>query len=195
VDLRAGQLLPWSPDYLQIFQAAAAYDPSLQAPKWEAFLEQILPDEGLRRYSGLVSGYYITGETSEQIFHIPYGSGQNGKSKWIEVQTKLLGTYARQIPISTFIRGRGVRNDQLWSLAELRGRRWVYAAEPNLGDSLDQSLNKISYRRREDFSRFMREGLFEFEPRFKFTLETNNLPELPEGLTFAMKGEIRSCLL
>lgn len=191
VDLRAGQLLPWSPDYLQIFQAAAAYNPSLKAPKWESFLEQILPDEDLRRYAGLVSGYYITGETSEQIFHIPYGSGQNGKSKWIEVQTKLLGSYARQIPISTFIRGRGVRNDQLWSLAELRGRRWVYAAEPNLGDSLDQSLIKSATGGEKISARFMREGLFEFEPRFKFTLETNNLPELPEGLTFAMKRRVR----
>ena len=191
VDLKTGQLLSWSPDYLQIFQANAVYNPEAKAPKWEKFLQQILPDKKLREYTGLVSGYYITGETKEQIFHIPYGSGNNGKSIWVAVQTSILGSYARQIPISTFIKQKNQSSEKLWTMAQLRGVRWVYAGEPNLGDVLDQSFIKMATGGEKISARFMREGLFEFTPKFKFTLETNDLPGLPQGLTFAMKRRIR----
>ncbi len=56
------------------------------------FLDRIFDeDEDVIRYVQTLTGYCLTGETTEQAFWVMYGTGANGKSTFIKTLLSLLG--------------------------------------------------------------------------------------------------------
>jgi hypothetical protein len=94
VDLRTGKLREHrSGDYMTRQTAAS---PKGECPLWMAFLGKITGgDEALQRYLQRISGYFLTGVTTEQELYFFYGSGNNGKGVWTRAVSGILHDYHR----------------------------------------------------------------------------------------------------
>jgi putative DNA primase/helicase len=94
VDLTTGELRAHLPADLQSKITTGAYDPGVPAPRWMAFLEEVLPDADVRRYFHKLAGYSVAGDVGENVLPFAYGSGANGKSVAFHVIGEVLGDYA-----------------------------------------------------------------------------------------------------
>lgn len=175
VDLRTGKVMPCDQDLLLTRVCGAPVVSDAACPRWLSFLEKVLPDSDVRQYVQRAVGYSLTGLTREKVFFICEGSGDNGKSVFMEVLTRVLGDYAVTTPASTITQqrmGSGVPND----IARLRGARFVPVAETAEGDRLAAELIKRLTGGDTVTARFMRQEFFEFTPQLKLWLATNHPP-------------------
>lgn len=73
--------------------AGTGYDPDATSPRWDQFLEEILPDDDVRNYVQRLIGYALVGTQTEAILPILIGDGFNGKSTFVELVATLFGSY------------------------------------------------------------------------------------------------------
>lgn len=159
--------------------AGAAYDPSATCPKFEAFLETIMPDDIMRNYLQQLFGYCLSGLISEQAVFLFQGEGGNGKSMLVSTIADVLGDYATGTPIQSFLRdknrsGSGPSPD----IARLPGARMVRASEPRSGDVLDEGRIKEWSGGEAIQARKLGEDFFEFIPCGKLFLSFNRVPNI-----------------
>lgn len=179
IDLRTGGMKPARRQDLITKMAPVAYDESADHPRWSRFLEDICAgNEELMLYLQRAVGYACTGDVREQCLFFCYGTGQNGKSTFIEIIHELLGTYAQQAEFSSFLqrRGEGPRND----LARMRGTRFVSAVEAPGDRSFDESILKQLTGGDTITARRLYEEFFEFRPTHKIFLAANHKPHVSE---------------
>jgi putative DNA primase/helicase len=122
----------------------------------------------------LAAGLALTGDTSEQVMFILYGSGANGKSTFLNVLMRILGDYAIATPTDTFMRRKGdqISND----IARLRGTRLVTTTEAEQGRRLSEPLIKQITGNDAMTARFLYGEFFDFIPTFKIFMATNHKP-------------------
>jgi putative DNA primase/helicase len=176
VNLRTGETREHRREDLLTKITGADYRPDTPAPRWEAFLERVLPSQDLRGFVQRASGYSATGDTSEQAMFINHGVGANGKSTFHEAIAAALGDYATRTPTDMLMARRftGVPND----VARLKGARFVAAAETEEGRRLDEARIKDLTGQDTITARFMKGEWFDFTPTHKLHLSTNHKPEI-----------------
>jgi putative DNA primase/helicase len=154
------------------------YKPGAACPLFEKFLEDIMPDADMRDFLQRILGYCLTGSTREQTFFIFWGTGNNGKSTLMNVVRHILGDYAVNSPVSTFLAKRDGNSGSEASpdLARLPGARMVSAAEPPEGARLDEAKVKEMASGEPMTVRHLNQGFFEFRPVFKAIISTNHRP-------------------
>jgi putative DNA primase/helicase len=154
------------------------YNPKAECPLWLKFLEQIQPDREMRDFLQRIAGYCLTGSTREQAFFIFYGTGNNGKSTFMNLLRHVLSSYAMNSPVSTFLAKRDGADGANASpdLARLPGARLVSAAEPPEGARLDEAKVKEMASGEPMTVRHLNQGFFEFRPVFKAIISTNHRP-------------------
>lgn len=180
IDLQTGTLGPHQARQLMTKRIDLAYDSSAGCPQWLAFLDQIMAGKAdLVRFLQKAIGYALTGLTREQVLFILFGGGANGKSTFLNTISALLGEYARQTPIETFMQKQHdtINND----IARLHGARFVAAAEAEAQRRLAESLIKLLTGGEKITARFLHKEFFEFTPRFKIFLATNHKPFIRGG--------------
>jgi putative DNA primase/helicase len=121
-------------------------------------------------------GYSLTGSTREQCFFLLHGPTKTGKSTFLNIAKALLGPYATQAEMSTFLHKdrETVRND----LADLAGMRLVSAIETDDGKRLAEALIKQLTGGTDTIkARFLFEEYFEYRPQFKVFLASNHKPK------------------
>jgi putative DNA primase/helicase len=131
-------------------------------------------------YLQRAAGYSLCGEVTEHVLFIVWGTGQNGKSTFIEGLRNVFGPYASAADFSTFASGRpmsGARND----IARLARSRLVTASESEKGCELAESLIKQLTGGDTVAARFLYAEAFEFKPTFKLWMFTNYLPKSTGG--------------
>ncbi|MCG5239540.1 phage/plasmid primase, P4 family [Azospirillum doebereinerae] len=158
--------------------AGAAFNPQAVAPQFDRFITRILPDEEVRRFVQKLLGYCLTGDTSEQIFVIFYGTGKNGKSKLVDLIRKIFNDYAATIPAGVFLdAGREKKADgPKPSIAKLPGVRLVLMSEPDKGEALSEGLVKEVTGGEPMETRKLNKDPFEFRPEFTPVMVTNHRP-------------------
>jgi putative DNA primase/helicase len=177
VDLKTGQLIKSRRSDMGTKRAGTHYDPDAAAPKWETFLETVLPDVGLRAFFQRAAGYTLTGDVSAQCLFFLWGSGSNGKSTALRALMDTLGEYALQAAPDLLIArdgGGGPNND----VAELQGTRLVATIEVEDGKRMAEGLVKQITGGDRIKARFMRQDYFEFEPTHKIFLAANHKPTI-----------------
>lgn len=176
IDLRTGKLLPHDRQILSTKKAPVVYDPDATAPRFEAFIDEImLGHPGLIRWLQSFLGYCLTGDVSESILPIWYGQGQNGKSTLLTVLGKVLGPdYSGAAPPGLMMQRRGESHPT--ELADLSGKRLIIAAETGEGKALAVDLVKQLTGGDKIKGRYMRQDFFEFDPTHKIVLMTNHKP-------------------
>mgnify|MGYP001221667769 CR=1 FL=1 len=177
VDLRTGELHRHRPEDMLVKLSGANYDPAAQAPAFQRFLHRVLNgDAQLMAYVQRCVGYALSGLTGEEAFFLLYGPGRNGKTKFLEAVRLMLGEYATQTPLVTFLASRfnRVRDD----IARLRGARYVTASEANEGQELDEAAIKRLTGGDTIAERLLYSAYSEFQPVCKIFLATNIKPTI-----------------
>jgi len=192
VDLATGELAPGRPEHFIRRASPVAYDPDAQCPSWEAFLAQILDEDGerapqdarqsratfLQRYFGMA----MVGEVIEHKVLVLAGAGGNGKGTLAELLGEAIGPDL-SVPVEAELlldQGK-TRNSAGPSsdIANLRGRRLVWCSETNPGRRMDTARVKwlsggdkltarLPYEKRS----------IEFEPTHHLVLVTNHKPNV-----------------
>ena len=178
VDLRTGRLRPAGRAELIMKTAGVPYHPDAPAPRWERFLEEVLPEPQSRAFLQRALGYSLTGDTREQVFFLLHGSGANGKSLLLDAFQAVLGDYGQEVFIDTLLQTAhgGIPND----LARLSGARFAAARETDVGQPLDEARVKRLTGGDRLTARFLNREFFDFTPTHKLWLVTNNLPPVRE---------------
>ncbi len=177
VDLLSGTIASHAAGDLLTRLVPVAFDPTAEAPQWEAFLHRVLGgDAALIGFIQRAVGYSLTGRADEQVLFLLHGTGANGKSTFIETLRALLGDYATIADFSTFLRrdSDGARND----LARLVGARFVPAVEADAGAFLAESLVKQVTGGDTITARFLFREYFDYRPQFKIWLAANHKPNV-----------------
>ena len=155
------------------------YNPGAEAPYWNALIQRIFGgDQELIRYIQKSCGYTLTGSIKEQIWYLCYGTGQNGKSTFINALLFVLGLYGMTAKFDTFQvqRSEGVRND----LADMKGCRIVAAIEAKQGKRLDETVLKQLTGEDKIRARHLYAEFEEFVPSHKLWLIANHKPTVHE---------------
>src|SRR5262249_52956640 len=132
LDLKTGEFWKHRRADLITKVAGASYDPTATAPRWQAFLDRVVPDRDVQAFLQRSAGIALTDDISEHCIWVLYGTGRNGKSTVLHVLGYVLGDYADATGASTLMvkaHGDEKRDD----IAGLRGARFVAASEAEQG--------------------------------------------------------------
>lgn len=174
VDLRTGLLRPSEPADLNTRAADVDFDPAAGCPLWEQHVALVTGgDKSLTAWLRRAVGYTLTGSTGEHKVFFLQGNGNNGKSTFVDVISKLLGDYSTKADES-LITGTGGHPTQL---ADLRGARLIVVDETDREKKLAEARIKMMTGR-EIKARFMRQDFFKYTPRFKLWIAGNHKPEI-----------------
>lgn len=175
VDLHTGKTKPH--DKSERVTKITTASPKGECPTWLTFLNDVTGgDVELQKYLQLVSGYTLTGSTQEHALFFLYGTGANGKSVFVNTLTTILGDYATNAPMDTFMETKSERHPT--DMAGLRGARFVAAIETEQGKSWAESKVKSLTGGDKISARFMRQDFFEFTPQFKLIVAGNHKPAI-----------------
>lgn len=206
VDLRTGVMRAHDPkDYCTKTTAVKPSDKGMD--EWLAFLEQFTGgDKELERYLQIESGIECIGEVLSENLAMETGSGGNGKSTFNNSKFYCLGDYAGTVA-AELLTMNSARSNKGAELAELRGKRFIIAAELREGARLDTSALKNLCSTDPIHAEKKFEAPFEFIPTHTAVLYTNHLPKvgtvdkgtwdrivvIPLKANFrGMKGEIKN---
>jgi putative DNA primase/helicase len=176
LDLRTGELRqPHRREDLLTRCLPMAYDPRASCARWCQFLHDIMAgNTAMIDYLQRAVGYSLTGSVQEQCFFFCYGSGQNGKSTFLNVLLTLFAAYGMQaMPELLMVRQHEAHPTER---ADLYQKRLVVAVEVTEGGRLNEALVKLLTGGERIRARHMRQDFFEFEPTHKSWLAGNHRP-------------------
>lgn len=180
IDLRTGVLRSHEREDMITKLTPIMYDPGADCPRWEQFVLEIFDnDVDLANFVQRAAGYSLTGHTREAAFFILYGTGRNGKGRFVRQFMSLLGDAAKTTSFRTFTNA--ANNDQSGntpSLAALAGARLVSAGEPDQGVRLSESTIKMLTGEDEIEVCKKHENPFNYTPLYKIWLHCNYKPEI-----------------
>jgi len=155
------------------------YDPNAECPQWLNFLNVVQPDDEIRQFLQVWSGYNLTGSNEVQKLIFNYGEGGNGKSVFIDLIAKMMGDYAATLPFASLLRDDRKRGSEATpDMARLPGKRLVRASEPEQGARFAEAQIKSITGGEAMPVRHLNQGFFEFDPQFKITLSGNHKPAI-----------------
>lgn len=145
-----------------------------------ALIEFMFPDPNVRSFVQRALGYSITGDVSREALFILYGGAGMGKNTLLEPILKALGSYATTAAPDLLTRKRAGSEAIPTDVADLMGRRLVWANEASDENSLDEEKVKRIVSTGTVKARRMRQDFFEFPMTHKLWLTTNHLPRIAD---------------
>jgi putative DNA primase/helicase len=186
VDLKTGRMR--ANDRADRMTKITTATPRGECPQWRSFLSDVTGgDQNLQDYLQRMVGYALTGSTREHALFFLYGTGANGKSVFVNTMADILGDYATNAPMDTFMETRTDRHPT--DMAGLRGARFVAAIETEQGKRWAESKLKNLTGGDKIAARFMRQDFFEFFPQFKLFVAGNHKPAI-RNIDEAMKRRL-----
>jgi P4 family phage/plasmid primase-like protien len=174
VTLRAGvnSETPQGIDYLP-------YDPEEPVQKdIMDFFKKLFPSEELREYVLTLASGCLEGANKEQCFYIMTGSGGNGKSKFVDLMTSVMGQYGGSLSTTALTRKRPESGAANPDIISIKGCRFIKTEEPDEGEPINSA--RMKQFSGEDLVEAR--GLFKDQERFKITgkifLACNRLPPM-----------------
>ena len=177
IDLKTGQPSNPNPDVLVSKALSVGYSPEAKCPIFLNFLNDVFEsDQELINFVQQAIGYSLTGSTSEQCLFIMIGDGANGKSTFINVINRLLGSYGTTAASQTLIaNGGGSIGDDL---VDLIGARLITVSETEEGQSLAEAKIKQMTGGDTLKGRPLYGTYVQFNIIGKLWLATNSLPQI-----------------
>lgn len=188
LDLRSGKLMETSRNDYITKLCPVDYTADAPCPRWQLFLERVMPKPRVRGYLQRGVGYSLTGDVSEDLLFILWGSGRNGKSVFLDTLMNVFGDYAHKCPPELLM---SKRNDNHpTERTVLFGIRFAPAIETGEGRKLDESLVKELTGGDKVVARRMREDFWEFSPTHHLWLATNHKP-IVQGTDLGIWSRLR----
>ena len=168
------------------------YNTKAVCPRWKKFLDEVMGgDRKLVRYLQLVVGYCLTGSVAEQCLFVAHGTGDNGKSTFVNVVHRLCAEYAGKAAKQLLVRkGNTGADDEDKAVVDLFGKRFVSIMESDEGLRLNEATLKELTGGDPIRARYLYRQSFIFDPQHKFFMSTNHRPLLKGG-DFATARRIR----
>lgn len=181
IDLRTGQVRPHDPNDLLMQISPVEFDISATCDEWLRFLNIVTDgDNELMSFLKRAVGMSLTADTKTQAFFFLHGKGNNGKSTFLSVGRKLLGSYGLKADMSLFMikdRGDSSHNE---SLANLRGKRFIIASELEEGKRLATAIIKDLTGGEHVRASRKYEHEVEFQPTGKLWVSGNHQPVITD---------------
>ena len=175
IDLRTGGMREHRREDLITKLAPVEYDPGAEAPAWAATLERVLPSEAVRAFFKRLCGYAISGDVSEHVLPVLFGTGANGKSTILNALLAAVGDYGMQAAPDLLVSKKGSHPTEV---ADLFGMRLVASIEVEDGSRLAESLVKQLTGGDKVRARRMRQDFWQFAPTHKVFMAANHKPEV-----------------
>jgi P4 family phage/plasmid primase-like protien len=179
LDLRTGRLLPHDRRHIMMKLADVHFEPKAKCPKWIKFLNRIFDNnQRLISYIQRAAGYSLTGDVSEHVLFLLYGTGRNGKSTFILTLQSLMGDYSQTTSSEVLMfHGKKLDAGQQSAIATLKGARFVTAGETEEDGILSESVAKQLTKGDIIQAKFMGKDVFEYLPSHKLWMPTNHRPK------------------
>jgi putative DNA primase/helicase len=178
VDLRTGSFREARKEDYVIKQAGTAYDSKATCPRWEKFTSRILGGKAeLISFIQRAVGYTLTGLIDEQVLFFLYGTGQNGKSTFVECLQQLLGSYMIKTTTALYTIDRHGKEPET-EIARLVGKRLVTGSETEEGAKLAESRVKDITGGDTLTGRVLYCPAFNFKPTHKLWIYGNHRPDV-----------------
>lgn len=177
LNLATKEFGPFNRDLLATKKLGTAYDPAAKAPRWEKFLEEVLPDPQMRDYLQRAAGYTLLGDPVRKAMFLLHGVSNTGKSQVIAALRDIFGNFHAGTKEQTF-----KVNDSATAatpgLQKLRGARLVTASEFNKNTKIDEALIKQMAGGSDMIeSRGLYADEESWKPQFAIWIATNHLPQ------------------
>ena len=189
LELRTGKLREHRREDLVTKLCPVDYYADAQCPLFLTVLDKIFArNDELIGYVQRLLGYCLTGDVSEQILAIWWGTGSNGKSTLLNLVLEMLGEdYAIKGAPDLLVAKNTAHPTER---ADLLGKRLVASIETEESQRLAESLVKDLTGGDRQRARRMREDFWEFTPTHKLILCTNHVPSI-RGTDHAIWRRIR----
>ena len=131
LDMDAGQLVPASPKIVTFSCANYDYDPNARGYRWQAFLDEVLPNDVYQRILQEFVGAMFVDRHKAKIekMLVLKGTGSNGKSVVFETLLELLGRdNVTNFALDELV-GQSSTSERKRNIAKLNGKRLNYASE------------------------------------------------------------------
>lgn len=184
LDLRTGELREHRRDDYITKITPVDYDPAATCPRWIRFLSEIFPKSdgedkpAIRSFIAKAVGYSLTGETRAQCLIFAHGGGENGKSTFFEVIMALMGDYGHKTSTEALMASDRFYAGATPYLVNLKGTRFVVAAEIEQGWRLKESLVKDLTGGDTITGRDLFKAPIEFLPTHTLWMYGNHKPEI-----------------
>ena len=179
VDLASGRLLSHQRKHGITKMAPARFDPVATCDRWRAFLHRIFEgDEELIAYIQRAVGYSLTGTVGEQCLFFLYGTGQNGKSVFVQTLLSVLGEYAQKAPTEMIMKQERSSGGATPDMARLRGVRLAVTAELDENQRMGEARVKDLTGADRIVARHLYREPIEFDPTHKLWIYGNHKPAI-----------------
>lgn len=179
IDLRTGEARPYSREDYITQTLGTHFDPQATCPRWLRFMEEVFPDEEVRRYVWKAAGYSLTGDMREKCYFFLHGCGDNGKSRFLAALENVVGNYGEQAG-----KGLTVSNQRgdypLREAAKIVGKRFVLASETEDRERLNVVVIKNITGGDSMDAAGVYERLYTFRPACKIWFAGNHKPSVPD---------------
>ncbi len=180
VDLQNGKVHPHCQEQLLTRVAPVAFDAKARCPLFVSFIRRIMGEnDAMIAYLARLAGLFLTADISVQELYIFHGGGANGKSVLVDTLSGMMGDYAG--PAAPGLLTTRMGEEHPTEIADLRGRRVVFASETEENARLKIQLVKRITGDDTLKARYMRQDYFTFRRTNKTVLITNNRPVIREA--------------
>ncbi len=154
------------------------YDADATSDVFDSFLETVQPDPSIRAFLQRSIGYSLLGVVRERSFWILYGTGNNGKSVFVNLFNNLLGEYASATTTASVMAGKqgAIPND----IARLKGKRFIIIPETEENERMNSALVKALSAGDKVTARFLFGEYFDFYFSGKLWIATNHKPAITD---------------
>jgi len=177
-NLKTYEIEEFNPEYHFFNQINVNYNPDAECKKIKEVLKLNLPDEKDRNALFELIGYCLLPDNPLQKFFIFEGSGQEGKSKIIELIIKFLGKEN-----TTAIPFQDLSNDKNYCRSKLFGKMLCFFADIPSKELYDMSFIKSIVGEDTVTARSIYGKPFDFKFTGKMLYSANQLPQIPEDNT------------
>ena len=141
----------------------------------ENFMKQLFPEDELRKYMWQHLASTLIGNNDNQTFNIYIGLGRNGKSKLVDLMSKVLGDYKATVPVTLLTQKRNQIGSTSSEIVQLMGVRYAVMQEPCKGESINEGIMKEITGGDPIQGRALFKESVTFIPQFKLVVCTNEL--------------------
>lgn len=165
-----GKLLGHNPDDMLTYVLDFEYDADATAPKFQKFLDEVLPDKNTQKVMLEYIGYCLTNGLHMEKMLILYGSGANGKSTLENIIVRMVG----ESNVCSFTLAE-ICDEKGYYREPLADKMINIVTEMGSGrinfDIVKSIISQESISARQPFGK-----AFNFIPKAKLILSTNTLP-------------------
>jgi P4 family phage/plasmid primase-like protien len=167
------------------------YDENVKNQEVYKFLEQILPNRGVRDYVLKKMSECLNGDIPNTHFLMFIGdSGANGKSQLLNLMKLTMGDFGEKVEVTLLTRKRNNANEANTEKIKLMYKRFAFLSEPEDGEKINIGLLKELTGSEEIVARGLYQEAVSFVMEAKLFLACNELPEI-KGEDTALWRRIR----